>query len=230
MKIFLAGLAALIVAAPLSAGPNLVLDSGFETDVVQAGGYNHIAGGATFGGAWHVTGVDILHINTTYRDGEDPILIFKAHSGLNSLDLTGTGNSGPESGIYQDIATQAGTTYTLSFFVGRATNTGSAQNDYLSDATMRLAINGGAIQEFVNSDTDPNLIDWRSFSTEFVATGTNTRIHFFNGLGNSYLGLDDVSLRDASAAPEASTWAMLIGGMFAMGGTMRCRPRVVRIA
>jgi hypothetical protein len=91
---------------------------------------------------------------------------------------------------------------------------------------MRLSIDGGPLMEFINGDRLDNNIAWKEFTVDFVATGGTSRIAFLNGLGNDYLGLDDVTLTAASAVPELAQWAMLTAGMAVVGIGLRRRPRV----
>jgi hypothetical protein len=227
MRLIAASVCVLALGAPAGAATNLIADGGFEANPPAHGGYAHTAGGTSFdGGAWHVTGVDILQVDTNLRDNSSPSVSFAAHGGQTSLDLTGTGNSGPADGVFQDVATQAGQVYRLSFWVGHVSSTGSAQNDYPHDATMRLSIDGGPLMEFINGDRLDNNIAWKEFTVDFVATGGTSRIAFLNGLGNDYLGLDDVTLTAASAVPELAQWAMLTAGMAVVGIGLRRRPRV----
>ena len=74
---------------------------------------------------------------------------FNAQSGLNSIDITGAGNTGPTDGIQQSVATTAGHQYALSFYVGRAqtvAGNGTGLVFYNSPATVDLSINGGALE------------------------------------------------------------------------------------
>jgi hypothetical protein len=227
MRFIAISFSALALGAPAGAATNLIVDGGFEANPASHGGYGHTAGGTSFdGGAWHVTGVDILQIDTNLHDNSSPSVLFAAHGGQASLDLTGTGNSGPADGVFQDVATQAGQAYRLNFWVGHVSSTGSARSDYPHDATMRLSIDGGPLMEFVNGDRVDNAIAWKAFTVDFVATASTSRIAFLNGLGNDYLGLDDVSLTGAAPAPELSLWAMLTAGMAMVGVALRRRPRI----
>jgi hypothetical protein len=210
-----------------AAAANLILDGGFEATPARQGAYGHHAAGSSFdGGHWFVTGVDVLHVDTAYSVGNAPPLTFNAHGGRNSLDLTGTGNSSPQDGIYQDIATVAGQAYTLSFFVGRALSTGSVGADYRANATVRVSIDGGPVSEFVNGETIASGIVWKSFDLGFTATDATTRIAFFNGSGNDYLGLDDVAVDAVGTVPEPTSWALFLTGFAAIGAGLRTRQRV----
>lgn len=227
MRITALALCAFCLSAPAAATVNLIADGGFEADPAEHAGYGHIAAGTALSGVWHVTGVDILHVDTDYHAGAGPVLTFEAHGGNDSIDLTGTGNSSPLDGIYQDIATQTGTTYTLGFWVGRAMSSGSVGGDYLGNATLRLSIDGGTTTDFVNDERIDSGIVWKQFTTRFVATGDTSRISFLNGAGNDYLGLDDVTLSAAGMVPEPSQWAMMLGGFGLTGGMLRRTRRAV---
>lgn len=225
-RLCVAACVAACLAAPVSAA-ELIVDGGFEANPATLGGYSHHAGGLSFdGGHWFVTGVDVLQIDTAYQSGTGPALTFNALEGRNSLDLTGTGNSSPADGIYQDVATTIGEAYTLSFYVGRVQASGSVGDDYIAPATMRLSIDGGPITEFVNDGLIDNGIVWKRFDTVVTATRETTRIAFLNGTGNDYLGLDGVSFTSASAVPEAATWATMLLGFGLIGTTLRRRPRL----
>jgi hypothetical protein len=207
--------ASALFALPAMAA-NLIVNGGFETNPVKSGGYVHFAGGSSFdGGHWFVTGTDILQVDRGYGYG-DPRMTFFARSGLDSLDLTGTGNQNVFSGVYQDVATVAGKAYHLTFWTGRATGVGSTANDYLTAATTHLSIDGTPVASFVNAEKVIGGLAWVAYSYDFVATGATTRIAFINNGGNDYLGLDDVSL--ASVVPEPATWAMMMVGLALTGG------------
>lgn len=225
MKLIAIGLSALCLTAPATATVNLVADGSFESNPAEAGGYSHYAGKTSFdAGHWYVTGTDILHVSSTYHVGANPPITFNAQDGRNSLDLTGTGNSGPDDGVYQDVATIAGQVYTLSFFVGRVTSTGSNGNDYLAPAAMHLSIDGATPLDFVNAASVESGIAWKNYGTTFTASAATTRIAFINGNGNDYLGLDNVSLTTVSPVPEPASWTMLMGG-FSIGGVGARLPR-----
>jgi len=221
MKHLAIGLCVLF-AQPASSAVNIITDGSFENNPAETGGYSHFAGNTSFdGGYWHVTGTDILVVDANYRAGQSPPLVFNAQDGNNSLDLTGTGNSGPGDGVYQDITTVIGQTYILSFYAGHATTTGSDGQFYGPTATTRVSIGGGSVREFVNSATVANGIAWQNFSESFTATEAITRIAFLNGAGNEYLGLDNVAVMAASDVPELSTWAMSVAGFAAVGTILR---------
>jgi hypothetical protein len=190
-----------------------ITNGGFEAPGTPNGSYLQYGGGGSFTG-WNVTGADILLLNTTYVETG---IVFTAHSGSSSLDITGAGNTSPLDGVNQDIATVLGQTYQLSFYVGRGDDQASTSN-YLTPSTVDLSIDGGSLVSFTNSDLTVGGVNWKLFTTNFVAAGSLTNLAFFNGTavaglgGNNFAGLDDVSVQ---AVPEPATMAAL--GLGALG-------------
>lgn len=214
MKLILAAAAMALATPALSA--ELVVNGGFESPLTPTGDFVQIDGGSSFTG-WDVAGNDILLLNNSYaEDG----LVFNANSGLNSLDITGRGNTGPNE-ISQTIPTTVGQ-YVLSFFVGNASSTGGNGN-YPDPSSIGLSINGGPTQIFTNSTDTTRGINWQKFSVNFMAEGS-TLLTFINATpeGDSMAGLDDVSVTGfSSAVPEPSTWAMLMLGFGLAGAALR---------
>jgi hypothetical protein len=210
-------LAALSALATQAQAQNLISNGGFETPVTVGGSSTTLASGSTTITGWQVVGPNILLLNTGYTE---PNVSFAAHSGLNSVDLTGAGNVGPTAGITQTVATTIGQAYLLSFWLGNAD--GSGNSSYLLPSALNLSINGGAAQAFSNSDTTTFTLNWKQFSTGFVATGTSTTLGFLNATGatDSEAGLDDVVL---VAVPEPATAALALAGL--AGVWMRVRRR-----
>ena len=213
--------AALAVATPaLSA--NLIVNGGFEDPAIPAGTFAALGGGGSIPG-WDILGVDTALVNSSYAEAN---ITFQARSGQAFMDLSGVGNSGPTSGIAQDVATLVGQIYTLSFWVGNADGSGNA--NYLLPSTVNLSIDGGGLVSFTNGATTTGLNNWRRFSATFTATGTTTNIAFLNGtdLGDSQTGLDDVSLVEGTTAvPEPSAWMLMISGFAILGGMARQKRR-----
>src|SRR5687767_10592196 len=111
-------LTALVVFAP-SAGSAVVLNGSFETPIIpDSPGINTVNVGGTIG-AWTVVGVPegaVHHISNAFTES-DPPLAFTAQDGTQFVDLTGSGNQGPN-GVQQTVTTEVGTAYTLTFWVG----------------------------------------------------------------------------------------------------------------
>jgi hypothetical protein len=221
-QIGLIGCALTILICFTSSSPaNSIVDPGFETPVLPVGASQTFAGGSTIG-PWTVLGVDVLLLQTNYGEPGNGVNPFNAQEGLNSVDLTGSGNTGPTDGVQQTISTLAGTNYLLSFYVGRATG-GSF---YSTPATVNLSINGGTAVAFTNSNSTPGMINWQQFSTSLLATGSLTTIAFLNGtpLNTSEAGLDNVVVVPA-AVPEPASLLILSSGLVSILGARWHRGR-----
>ncbi len=209
-------LAASWIVGAGSAFADLIADGGFENPSLSSGGLKDYTGGEVIGSAWTVLGNDVLLIQTQYGEPGNGIASFNAEEGSNSLDITGSGNTGSTDGVTQSVATTIGTTYQLSFYVGRAEGTNSY---YAAPATIDLSIDGGSSVAYTNSNITAGHVNWEQFTTTFVATGTSTSITFRNGTPSptAFAGLDNVDLEPLSV-PEPSTLALcLVGGVCALG-------------
>jgi hypothetical protein len=129
-------------------------------------------------------------------------------------------------GIQQSIATTAGQRYRLNFFM-------SGNPDIGSDTRTMLVGAGGKSKVFTYAFTTPpnsrGNMNWAANSMTFKASGPSTLISFQStSTGNCCWGpaLANVSL---SAAPEPSTWAMMILGTGLIGVAMRRRPAMVAV-
>jgi len=161
---------------------NLVTNPGFENPATPAGGFTDFTTGQNIGG-WTVVGPDVALINTTFTDSSG--IVFSAHGGLNSLDLTGIGSGTTADGVFQLVApTVVGTNYTLSFWVGRATAQPPNAN-YSGNSTVTVTVDGLAAQNFTNSGSLVNNVFWQQFSLAFTANATSTPLTFNNGTANS---------------------------------------------
>jgi hypothetical protein len=225
MRLQIISLAALVAIGSTfqAAWANLILDGSFETPAVGAGSYVDYGPGAM--GPWTVVGNDVLLINTTYTEPSNGILAFNAEDGNQSLDLTGAGNTSPNDGVEQTIATTPGTQYVVSFWVGAAlSNNGSG---YYSDPATDLLIDGGPAQSFTVKPTDSGYVTWQEFASTFTASGPTTTIEFQNGTVpiTALAGLDNVSV-NAVPLPVAA-----YGGFALITGLVMARklPRLRRL-
>lgn len=212
------------IALTPAASAASIVDGSFESAPVPNGGLLFYGAGSTIGGAggWTVFGDGVnavLGINRNYTEAG---VAFPAFDGLVHLDLTGGGNTGAN-GVFQDIATNVGQAYRLSFYLGNATGDGTGNSGvYILPSTIGLSIGGGAAESFVNAGITTGGINWTKVSKNFVADSTSTRISFINQTptGDNFAGLDLVSI---SAVPEPSTWAMMILGIGLAGAALRRR-------
>jgi PEP-CTERM motif len=237
-----------LVPGTASAGSNLVVDGGFEdpapasTTPASSPGQGFVLEGigASFGGAWTVSYApgssgfsgDAVALGPTVEYAA-PNIFYNAHSGQQSLDLSGGLDNGHPAGVTQSIATTTGATYSLTFWVDSWVDQ--------PDSLVSLYVNDQAAGTFENNSNNlgrgglpqdanfPSFVDgdvWNSFTYDFTATGDLTKIGFFNASagGVSEVGLDDVNLTP-TGVPEPATWAAMLLGFGAVGVAMRTSRR-----
>ena len=91
-----------------------------------------------------------------------------AQDGKQWLDLTGTGVSTGTRGVIQTVATIAGASYSLSFWVGNVSDSRSADTPggtFGVTSTVGLKINGTAAGSYTNSAPGMTLA-WQQFTHE----------------------------------------------------------------
>lgn len=216
-------LRALLMAGGLSLAPahaNLITNGSFETPVVPVGGFSNFLSGSTAITGWTVVGPEASPVSNKFVSLG---ITFPAEDGVQWLDLTGDISNVVE-GVEQTIATSAGSTYALSYFVGDVID---PTTFYGSTSTVNVFINGTLIQTAVNSGGGKTLT-WEQFTTSFVATFSSTNITFLNGdprTDNSN-GLDNVVVTLGSAAvPEPSTFTLCAAGSICAFGFFLLRKR-----
>jgi hypothetical protein len=189
----------------------LITNGSFETPTVPVGGLTNFLAGSTAITGWRVVGVDSAITSGSFTQSG---IVFQAQDGNQLIDLAGFTSNSKTSGVSQNVATEIGTTYLLSFYVGSATD-----NIFFFPSTVDLSIGGGPRTSFTNPTAPRNRLDWRRFTTSFTATNATTNITFFNGgAPNNYeSALDNVSLEATSqAVPEPNNSL----GLIAVGGVL----------
>jgi hypothetical protein len=178
-------LAALIFLWPAVASANIVLNPGFESGQAD----------------WTFQGFTIAPnvANTGTASAQTPCV---GHACVSTL------NSGAY--IDQSLATAAGQTYNLSFFV--AENAGPPSE-------FSVFWNGNQIADVLNPANN-SLPGWVEYSySGLLATGNSTDLQVHGRQDPSLIYFDDFSVNPtiSSAVPEPSTWAMMILGFGGIG-------------
>jgi len=205
----------------------VIQNGGFEDNFVP-GTYSTFIPGQQLGSSgWTVvgpSGTNVLLLKTTHNEPWGGYSLFQSQEGNNSLDITGSGNLGPNVGITQNVQTVAGASYILTFYVGRVTPTGGPADPYAHPAIVDLKIDSGSRIAFTNEDITEGMNNWKRFDYQFTATNTTTTISFFNATraDTNQAGLDNISIASSvSTVPEPTCcWLVCIGvlGLAKRGG------------
>ena len=229
MGCVVAGANFLLSSTPAFAG-NLVLNGGFEEFDLTEGKRGKRKNWNYFDGqyldankselAWQVTHGSTLEVRKNRVAG-------KAHNGsgyfaeLDAHAYKGTVDADEDLGIFQDIVTQAGKTYHLSFAYAARPRVDGDRNQFEvkfgEDFSQQL--DGG------NGRTQAGKA-WKMFSTEIVATSDVTRLQF------NYLGKRDTrGAHIDSVSVEAVPEPALLLGLSLLGmagvGSMAKRKQAV---
>lgn len=200
----------LILFATVNARADLILNSSFENPQVTAGQFLTFGTGSTAITGWTVVGSDVAIISGSFASGS---ITFNAQQGAQWLDLSGFASNNSNNGVSQDVATNIGQDYLLSFHVGSTTD-----NANFFPATVDLSINNGARTSFTNPTAPTDHMDWKQFSVQFTATSASTNVTFFfnNNVPTASSGLDSVSMNAITAVPEPGSGSLVFLGMTAL--------------
>jgi len=185
-------LAAVLAAPFLASAANLVTNGSFE-DTVQGNGTWHIYSnlpGWTGGSA----GIELRHA-----------VAGNAYDGVNFVELDTTQNSL----MFQNIATNLGQGYELSFAFSPRTGVGSASNG------IEVFWNGATQGVFTGNGSGSGNV-WSIKTVSVTGAALSSKLEFRAvGTSDSYGGsLDAVTL--TSAVPEPGTYALMLGGLGAL--------------
>ena len=170
--------AAFAVGISTQASADLVTNGGFET--------------GDFSG-WTVATADYAYIGV---DGNAP------HSGNFGAYI------GADTTISQSIATVAGQTYSISFWL-------MVEADVLNAATPNsFSASFGGVPLLSLQDAPAS--DYTVYTFNVTASQNLSLLSFFGSDTPAFLDLDDVKVSVTAAVPEPSTWAMMILGFLGL--------------
>ena len=184
---------ALVFSGAAFAGPNLIVNGGFEQPPV-GGGYQLFSAGQSFPG-WQVVGTPGANVAPISGAFTQNGFIFPARSGKQWLDLTGTSDAIGKAGggVAQTVKTVPGRRYLLTFSVGNVVDPGI----FGTSSRVKVLMNGHLLISARNSGgTGDKRQVWKTFSVHFTAKSAQTQLAFLNGdpFKDTSNGLDAISL------------------------------------
>jgi len=180
-----------VLAISQTASANLIINGGFESGgyVQSSNDTMTLAVGSTAMDGWTVTEDLIAWIGPV-----NPWSL-TANEGDFFLDLTDFSTGSPFGGVSQNITTDVGQSYELSFDLG-------SSNRWGRPSAIEASAAGSS--NIFTSSTVGGLSDWDRVSMMFTADSETTTIFLTGVTGSQYIGLDNVSV---SAVPvPAALW------------------------
>jgi hypothetical protein len=170
--------------------------------------------GSTSITGWAVAGSHLAWIDTGNPWG------LSAQEGDRFLDLTGYTPGAPFGGVTQNVATDVGQQYDLTFYLGSYTQR------WGGPPVSIVASAAGTTQTFTVTTTSTEST-WTPFTFHFTAGSANTAVTLTGAAGVNYIGLDNVSLDPVGAVvipePESGVLAALGMAVLAIGRVVRQR-------
>lgn len=129
-----------------------------------------------------------------------------------------------------------GATYEISLYFASLNNAGGADAGGLLPPALSLEVGDGlngegellASQTFDATESGPygrGEIPFTKVALDFTALSDTVSFSIANQSYHSAIGIDNVSLREVSAAPEPATWALCLFGVGLIGVVLRARGR-----
>lgn len=208
MKKILSTVALLLAASSANAAVISITNASFE-DGPALNQINPVAGNWMQGSftGWDVTG-------SAGRYDPNGTLSPEAVDGT----LTAWSNGGSLVQTLGDSLT-AGTTYTLSLFIGDRSDTA------LPSFSVELLSGGTALTGGNTIFTAPSDGGWASYSYEYTATTSGGPLGIRLASSGVQTNFDNVSLTAVAAIPEPETYAMFLAGLGLLGFASRRRQK-----
>ena len=194
---------------------NLLTNGSFEQPNLTDGTTSKIfASGSNAIDGWTVTGFGPSDVSILRSDFTIDNLSFAAHSGNQSLNLTGA-FPGEAAGVSQKVPLTKGDQYELTFWIGNQDDTAA---NFTLAPTVELDLNGNFIDFFTNTATTKGALKWKQFTYDFTATKAANVIGFSNATLSfeHEVGLDSIDLKDVTpgaVTPEPASLAMSAFGL-----------------
>lgn len=191
MKKLFAVSALLALTFSHNSNANLIVNGGFEENTISAGSWKFFSSDKVSG--WEGDNIEIWnsHSGVKAPEGNQHIEL-NAHPFQNSIFS-----------IFQDIQTNIGSLYELSFQYSARQN---------SNESFYVSISGNQI--LVDDHIKGS---WKTFTNIFTATNTTTRIEFFSSNNSTYGNfIDNVKVTGISTVPESNSALLLLLGMIAL--------------
>lgn len=191
---FAAQLLSAVLVAPVTsaaAAPNLLDNGDFEQPALPSTGIGYVTytAGERIGDGWRI-GFGSVDLHNSAQDA-----YWTMASGQQAVDLAGAGERGS---LVQDVATEPGARYWLSFQLAINLGCGPAY------APLDVKVDGNVFHETSVSTDDrtPADMGWETRGFEFTADGESTRISF-EAVEDAWCGpaIDAVSLTRLDAPP-----------------------------
>ena len=194
-----------VLAISQTASASLIINGGFESGgyVQSSNDTMTLAVGSTAMDGWTVTEDLIAWIGPV-----NPWSL-TANEGDFFLDLTDFSTGSPFGGVSQNITTNVGQSYELSFDLG-------SSNRWGRPSAIEASAAGSS--NIFTSSTVGELSDWDRVSMMFTADSETTTIFLTGITGSQYIGLDNVSV---SAVPVPAALWLFGSGLIGLIGMKR---------